>query len=152
MFDGVTEETERQFGSWLRAIGRRLPAGGGNPWLISDKSSTKMVHCIRDQEVGRTEAVYSGNVRGVGGQCGTEVKGSKDKFNVSQQGTNVLGLSKYSSEGSGDGPVEVDQKRRRVDRMEGVEMNITEMSLANLALGSKNGFMAGSGFQAHQSQ
>lgn len=138
MFEGATDETERLLGTWLKETGKRSPAGGSNPWLISDQPSTKSAQRTNGQVMGTESSGYPGNFRVVGGRSGAEDVGGKDKSNVSQKERN-MGLGKNSLEVSGDGPVEVDQKRRRADLVVSIGLNDTEMTQANLMMGSKKG-------------
>ncbi|XP_031111263.1 nucleolin 1-like isoform X2 [Ipomoea triloba] len=50
MLEGVTEETVRPYGSWLRATGRRFPAIGSR-WLVEERPRRAGIQTPQPQEV-----------------------------------------------------------------------------------------------------
>lgn len=160
MFEGVNEETKRPFGPFLRATGRRPPVSFGSPWLVSDSSKTIPPVRSTEQDVGNPVSVHPETNRDVGVRARTPNVAGKNKAisgdipeTVGQKlkDTTKMGLYQTKLDDLYDGPVEVDQKRKRTDLSS--EPNDTVMSLVCLDDEvSKNGFMAGPGSQARQSQ
>lgn len=55
LFEGANEETERPYGSWLRATGRRPPMSSGNQWLLPNGPPRPASNLTSTQEVEMTE-------------------------------------------------------------------------------------------------
>lgn len=67
LFEGVNDETKRQYGSWLRATGKWSSTSTGNPWLVSDIPSTRSAQWQKGQVAG-TKVSKQKKVEQRGGQ------------------------------------------------------------------------------------
>lgn len=164
LFEGANDETERPYGPWIRATGRRPPTMVENQWLVSEAPSrsetlqtcpteVEMVdseprtHVVYEDAVIRnTEEQCTGNDRGYGpGFRGKETdKHGKDKEVETMGQTNPyldIGL------------LEKDQKRKRAESLNLDEGKIlfTEV-VSSSSFGPKNLQEAGSVSQVHLGQ
>lgn len=132
LFEGADEETERPYGAWLRASGRRLPVHSGNQWIISDDPQRPVTYLTTNQEVEKVEAETRTQVRyeeqnihstlETRGQCINplevcDVLEDSDK-KVIDEATNMMSCEAQIIIGQRVGSSEMDQKRKRVDYCE----------------------------------
>lgn len=160
-FEGVNEETERPYGPWLRATGRRSTANMGSPWLVTEISRAETKVHTRTQAVETTEAAGRQSISKVGASertagitmktGGSTSEGSgeeRDKNNPSQINDVCWDVSMKE-----DGMFvlnEMDQKRKRESEIDPADVLATTMEVDCVANGlSKNGLEVGPGCQAH---
>lgn len=129
MFEGVTGETERPYGSLLRATGQHPAPSSGNPWLVdvAPRRPGTSVTCPQEVEMmdsdGRTYGEYE-----ISGLQSTDMRsgqgGSGKDSNVSGKGkdkvegaceSGLMGLSTHFHPGIAVGLNEYEQKRKRGD-------------------------------------
>lgn len=136
----------------------------GNPWLISAITSTRQTQRPEGQEVDRSVVVQSRMTRVVGDQLRTSVMEGKDKIGgteslsmiydkVPRGGIDLMVQDLAAFEENDVGPIEVDQKRKRVDL--DVKIGPSDVVMVPVVLdfvSSKNGLKAGPGSQARQTQ
>lgn len=120
----MTDETERPYGAWLRATGRRTTANMGSQWLVTKlpRAETKVHNRTKVMEttkfagrqstrmVGYSERT-TGKSTGTGGNISKRPGGNGDKNQTPQVDTvgYVLSLKKVES----NGPKNCDPKRKR---------------------------------------
>lgn len=155
MFDGVTDDTERLFGNWLRTAGRRPSTNYDNPWLISDASSTNGTFSQSNASRGMLRSEQNCRVVGVREHVADKdtlvgdgtVKVQKTSSGcVAQNSSNHVTPHLHKSPEENTGPVIVDQKCRRaeLDALNG-PINTIMTPVGMVQMGSKNGFGAGPG-------
>lgn len=167
LFDGVDEETERPFGSWLRASGRRPALNVGGQWLITDVNQKERTKPDCPGEGERVGSVSSTEIRyEVHGRQNT-LEASAQKISVQSipvtnqssgkiSETNVykvLGQYNLSGPDSTSGQSKTDQKRKRAEDLSTMDLNTENMEEDNVVeFGSKKISEVGFAGHAHLEQ
>lgn len=164
MFEGANEETERPYGAWLRATGRRPPANNGVQWLVPDGPQQSGTKLSKPQEVEmretmtRTQPRYEvhnmQSTESLRGQCIRDLEASVEPTEANKMnaegGVGHLGYeAQFILTHLGMSP-ESDQKRKRVDYCETKIVLMEEDSQS--VVGQKNVIEAGHASQAHLDQ
>lgn len=141
LFEGANEETDRPFGSWLRAYGRRLTTNARAQWLISDDNqkektnsenareeekmgsniSTKDIHDVQSRQT--TLVTSAQRIRMQESSVLAQSSGNSTKNNVYE----LLGQLKPNGPVLLDGLFESDQKRKRADNFKVMDLTQENM-------------------------
>lgn len=171
LFEGANEETERPYGSWLRATGRRSSAMTGNQWLVSEsyRRVEPMPTCpssVCPQEVEMTDSDHRTYVvyeepqvrysdfisKDISGANIAEGKVHASSIIVESNGLGSLGQHQQTPSFS-TGPNEQEKKRQKLQNL-GISgsSNITSEAGHFVESGPKNLQKAGTASQARLGQ
>lgn len=130
LFEGADESTERPYGAWMRASGRRQTPNAGSQWLITDDDKPVETNLALDRGAERVESESVGN----GSGKDTEIRRPEsDRESGDNQGTERMIVecdvimkeetrptneSGFTSILMGSESMEQDQKRKRADGLQ----------------------------------
>ncbi|XP_031126222.1 uncharacterized protein LOC116028601 [Ipomoea triloba] len=149
-FDKPMQSTERPFGSWMRAGGRRGGTTTPNKWLVLDQSTAGM----SARALGRSGSPVTSNEKLM-----QQVVGNMPLHGLNvdnDEGVRACeGSGELNAEGGSEGVVFTDQKRKKtISEGESEESGpgIWNSPMIVEEVGHFNSEEVGSGFQAHRAQ
>lgn len=161
LFEGYHTDTEKSYGPWMRATGRRPPMTTGQQWLVSETPNRRETEGAGERQhdisctVGRGKVEISssqdqsGKESSEGTNSGSTIQDVREKLTVVNEDKMDLGQQQLGQPNNIDEQFFVDQKRRRMeDAMLVEEPRTSEVASSMNSSRSKNGLMAGPVSQA----